>query len=281
MTRVLLITKGHPFDRDAFLGVFDAMVADPDSSVSRVEHLEQPEAQAAFAEGAASEFDVFVFYDMPGIEFTGGDPPARFHPPPPGFQRDALGLLERGQGMVFLHHAIAGWPTWDAWAEIVGGRFHYRPASLGGVSYPDSGYRHEVRHEVEVVAPAHPIAAGLPAHFELVDELYLFPLFEDRVDPIFRSKHRFVDEDFWSADRAIRGSLHDREGWAHPPGSDLVGWVKHAGNSPIAYLQFGDGPETYRNPFFRRALSNTIGWAATPEAHHWARARRAERGVFA
>ncbi len=280
MARVTLITKGHPFDRDAFLGVFDALVTDADAPVSSFRHVEHPEAQACFA-GEPAHDEVVVFYDMPGLTFTGADPPLRIDPPPPALQGELCARLEAGQGMVFLHHAIAGWPGWDLYAEIVGGRFHYQPAELAGVAYPDSGYCHEVDHEVEVLQPDHPLAAGLPERFRLRDELYLFPVFEDRVDPIFRSGHDFVDTNFWSADRAIRGSLHDREGWSHPAGSALVGWVKHAGNSPVAYLQFGDGPETYADVHYRRALANAIGWAATPEARAWARARRERTGRFA
>ena len=92
-------------------------------------------------------------YDMPGITFTRADPPAEFPPPPPGYAEAFRRLLDDGKGMVFLHHAIAGWPAWDEYAEIVGGRFHYQPAELDGVAYPDSGYRHDVHHTVEVLDP--------------------------------------------------------------------------------------------------------------------------------
>ena len=66
-----------------------------------------------------------------------------------------------------------GWPLWEEWANIIGGRFHYQPATLGGINYPDSGYRHDVKHTVEVVDPTHPITNGIPVSFEFTDELYL------------------------------------------------------------------------------------------------------------
>ncbi|MBJ7426039.1 MAG: hypothetical protein JHD22_03800, partial [Ilumatobacteraceae bacterium] len=59
-------------------------------------------------------------------------------------------------------------------------------------------------------------------------------------------------------------------GWTHPAGSNVVAWVKKAGNSPLAYLQFGDGPVTYGDPNFRRVLSNAITWAASADARLWA-----------
>jgi type 1 glutamine amidotransferase len=40
--------------------------------------------------------------------------------------------------------------------------------------------------------------------------------------------------------------------------------VKQAGNSRLAYLQFGDGPVTYGDANFRRIVRNTILWAASP-----------------
>jgi type 1 glutamine amidotransferase len=81
-----------------------------------------------------------------------------------------------------------------------------------------------------------------------------------------RSTYDFVDTNFYSADRAIRGRRNDRTDWNHPPGSNLVAWTRTVGRSPIAYLQFGDGPDTYADPNYRRILANAIGWAADPAA---------------
>ena len=69
--------------------------------------------------------------------------------------------------------------------------------------------------------------------------------------------------------------------WEHPPTSNAVGWVKHAGNSPVAYLQFGDGPGQYAEPIFRQIIGNAITWASSKEAHDWAQNRFQESGTFA
>lgn len=255
--RVAVVTKGHPFEAEPFFAVFDAM--------DGVEwtHVEHPDALELVRPERAAEFDVFVMYDMPGITFTRTDPPADFPDPPDGYPEAFRALLDGGKPMVFLHHAIAGWPAWEEYAHIVGGRFHYQPAELGGVSYPDSGYRHDVTHTVEVLDTDHPICAGLDETFEITDELYLFPVFTDEVTPLMRSRHSFVDSEFFSADRAVRGTRNDRTGWSHPPGSDLVAWTKTVGASPIAYIQFGDSPQTYADPNYRRVIDNAIRWAAS------------------
>ena len=272
--RVLLVTKGHPFQREPFFEVFDV-----DTGIEWT-HVEQPAARALFHPDRAGDFDVFVMYDMPGITFTRDDPPVRFDEPPADYVAGFEALLDAGKGMVFLHHAVAGWPVWARYAEIVGGRFHYQPARFRGVDYPDSGYRFDVTHRVDVVAPEHPICAGLGDGFEITDELYLFPVLTDDVVPLMRTRFDVGEaRNFYSADHAIRGKRNDNEGWSHPPGSDLVAWVKHAGRSPIAYLQFGDGPGTYADPNYRRALGNAIRWAASEDAHTWARARAADRAA--
>lgn len=287
MTRVLLVTKGHPFEKNAFFDIFDSLITDKESCVTDYTHVEQPAAQHFFHPETAKEWDVFVMYDMPGIEFNRAarerpdELPITFHEPSQAFQRGSRELLEQGKGMVFLHHAIAGWPAWEEWAHVIGGRFHYQPASLNGTNYPDSGYRHNVTHTIEVVDPTHPIVQGLPQEFQFTDEVYLAPILEENIEPILKSNHEFKSENFYSADLAIRGKGNSNEGWEHPETSNVVGWVKHAGNSPVSYLQFGDGPGQYKEPLFRKVIGNAISWAASEHSHDWARERRASTNRFA
>lgn len=252
---VVVVTGGHPFDRDAFTAMLDAVI-DGDWR-----HLEQPAAAEQLAD-ASHDADALVFYDMPGIEFTRADPPVRFTDPPPSVVDGFASMLDRGVPMVFLHHAIAGWPTWDAYARMIGGRFHYAPADFGGLAYPASGYRHDVVHEIEVLAPDHPICAGLGTVFTITDELYLFPVRESAVVPLMRSRAGFTSDAFFSADLAIRGERDSRRDWTHPDASALVAWVHQVENSPVAYIQFGDGPETYADPNYRTVVGNAIRWAA-------------------
>lgn len=257
-TTVAVITKGHPFEAEPFFAIFDSFDGVDWTTI------EQPEALGLVQPERAGEFDVLVMYDMPGIRFTGAEPPAEFVAPPPGYPEDFAAMLQRGQGMVFLHHAVAGWPAWPGYADVVGGRFHYQPAELRGVAWPDSGYRHEVTHTIEVLEPDHPICAGLESSFEITDEVYLYPVFEGDVQPLMRSTHDFEENNFFSADRAIRGDRGSRDGWSHPPGSNLVAWTNNQGPSPVAYIQFGDSPLTYADPNYRRVIANAIHWAAQP-----------------
>ena len=247
VTDVLVVTGGHPFEAEPFFAVFDAL----------------PGIRWTPATAPALGHDVVVFYDMPGIRFTRADPPLEAVEPTAEQRHVIADLCERGTGLVFLHHAIAGWPAWADYADVIGGRFHYAPATLHGIDYPDSGYRFDVRHTVQVLDPTHPVCAGLGSEFTLTDELYCFPVLTDGITPLLRTRFDTNDtSQFFSADLAIRGRRNTNEGWHHPPGSPLVGWVKQAGASPVVYLQFGDGPETYADPSFRRVLANAIHWTA-------------------
>lgn len=252
---VLLVTKGHPFEREPFFALFDAL---PDVDWT---HVEQPAAQALFDVEHARAYDAFVLYDMPGIRFRQGQPP-EFQTPPPAFRARLETLLEQGHGFVFLHHAIAGWPAWPGYADIVGGRFLYLPGELRGEQRQDSGYRHDVEHQVRVLRE-HPVTAGIPPSFSITDELYLYEVFEDDVTPLLASDHTFVAGNFYSAARVVlEGKMFDNEGWEHPPGSNLIGWCREQGRSRIVYLQCGDGPQAYANPHFRRLIGNAVAWVA-------------------
>jgi type 1 glutamine amidotransferase len=266
--RLLVTARGHPYERDAFSALFEGL---DDFAWCLVE---QPAAASLFEPGLRDRFDACVCYDMPGVDFTAAEAAAPVEPDA-SFKQGMTDLLEAGMGFVFMHHSIAAWPAWEEYAEIVGGRFHYRPARLRGEEWPDSGYHHKVDHEITVLRQ-HPVTDGLPESFRMTDELYLCPVFEDSVVPLLRSDYGFTADNFYSAGRAVAGEMYSREGWQHPPGSSLVGWVKHYRNSPIVYIQGGDDPEAYANPQFQRLLHNAVRWVASEDARQWARTQAQE-----
>lgn len=268
--RQLLVTaKGHPYERDAFAALFTGL---EDFSWSLVE---QPAAGHLFKPAMKEQFSACVCYDMPGVDFTAADAPGLVQPTEE-YKQGFLDLLEQGMGFVFMHHSIAAWPAWEEYAEIVGGRFHYRPACLRGQDWPDSGYRHEVDHQVSTLAE-HPVTEGVPVSFRITDELYLCPIFEDSVIPLLHSDYSYREENFYSAKRAVEGTLYSQENWSHPDGCNLVGWIKSYRNSPIVYLQGGDAPAAYDNEHFRRLVHNAVRWVSSEDAHLWARIRNQQR----
>jgi hypothetical protein len=100
--RLHVVTGGHPFVADRFFAVFDWLAREED-----VEWL------AVDAPKVGDEApDVVLFYDMPGLKFTGGGDPPVHMPAPSDEQRHVFDELQRrGIGMVFMHHAVASCST--------------------------------------------------------------------------------------------------------------------------------------------------------------------------
>jgi len=260
--RVLAVTGGHRVDLDAFT----AMLADVCAERGWVfAHAVQPAAQDWLGPEHRGVFDAILCYDLPGLALRRGTAP-RPVPPVYSVARRLCELLEGGQGFVFLHHALAGWPAWPGWADVLGGRYHYAPAFLRGQSWPDSGFRY-ARYCVRVCAPDHPVCAGVD-DFSLDDELYCCPVFGSDVVPLLRADA--PPGPFRETYREVLGTLGSGPAWEHPPASDLIGWAKTAGRSPVVYLQPGDGPETFAHPAYRRLVANALAWVASSSAREWA-----------
>ena len=177
----------------------------------------------------------------------------------------------RGQGMVVTHHSLAAWPAWDGWADAIGGRFFYAPGRLRSRHWPSSGTR-ITSYTARVVAPAHPVCAGVD-DFGLTDELYCCPIFEEEVVPLLRTDADTDGRLFTSTyEHVLHGEASAPDCRDHPPASDLIGWATAAGRSPIVYLQPGDSGTTFASAPYRRLVGNALAWVASPPAHRWAEA---------
>ncbi len=262
--RLLAITGGHRVDIDAFEDMLGAVC---DQLGWEWSHATQPEAQHWLHPNHAGEWDTILLHDLPGLQLARGTEPTR-DGPDEQIRTGVRGLLEAGQGIVATHHALAGWPGWDEWADILGGRFFYAPGTLHDVDWPSSGYRMD-RYQVEVVAPDHPVCEGVE-QFELVDELYLCPIHEGVVTPLLATDAEISPESMISTYHEVRFG-EQRPAIGHPPGSRLVGWAKPAGGSPLVYLLPGHGPDTMRHLSYRRLIRNAVAWVASDAAREWAR----------
>lgn len=262
---MLAITGGHRVDLDAFTGMLAAICADRGWVFA---HAVQPAAQDWLGPDQHGAFDAIVCHDLPGLALRRGTAPRPISPDPE-VPRRLTALLDAGQGFVFLHHALAGWPAWPGWAEVLGGRYHYAPGIVRGQAWPDSGFRY-ARYTVRVAAPDHPVCDGV-CDFTLDDELYCCPVFTSDVVPLLRADA--PDGPFRETYHEVLGTPRARSEppWQHPPPSDLIGWAKAAGHSPVVYLQPGDGPDTFGHPVYRRLVGNALEWVASASAHRWAR----------
>jgi hypothetical protein len=260
--RVLVITGSHYYERGPFFDMLDQVIDEKDGlDWTLVEH---PAATALMNPAAAKPFDAFIFYDMPGLEYRTLKPPV-YHDPTPEYRRGFEALLEEGKPMLFLHHAIAAWPSWPDYAEAMGGILLNQEGTVRGKRILDGGYNSEVTHKIYPLA-AHPITEGLEEGFEITDEAFLQDVFEDSVVPLMASNHSYTSKNFYSIARALVGDLESNENWDHPPASNLMVWAKRTKASPVAYIQMGHGPTAWNNPGFRRLLGNTVKWLVSKDA---------------
>lgn len=265
---VLVLTGGHRVDLDAFLGMVEAVCADRGW---RWAHAVQPDAQRWLVPTGERRWDAVLTHDIPGLQLRRGVPPAPSGPEPP--VREALiELLRRGQGIVATHHSLAGWPAWDGWAEALGGRFHYAPGRLRGRDWPSSGTR-LATYTARVVDRDHPVCDGV-SDFELSDELYCCPVFEDDVVPLLRTDASMDGELFISTyEHVVAGAEQAPDCRNHPLASDLLAWATVAETSPVVYLQPGDSAATFGHDSYRRLIANALAWVASADAHRWARSQ--------
>lgn len=200
---IAVVTGEHGFREKDFDAVFQSM-----ESIAFVR-----EDLDVFVDNPnQKEYDTVVFYN--------------FHRPYPTEEqaKTILGLTERGQGLVILHHAILAFPEWDDYSDM-----------CGIDERAEFGYFPKQTLQVKVTDPTHPITEGI-ADWEMRDETYTM---------------KSAGED-----STILLTVD------HPNSMEVLGWAREYGNSRIFCLQSGHDNVTYSNPNFREVLRRGIKWCA-------------------
>jgi len=270
--KVLIITRGHQFERQPFFELFDALGEDITWT-----HIEHPAADIMMSPQYAKAYDVLAFYDLggPGISLApprgGGPAPTpppgavvtsnnRAYPQPsPELKKNFEALVKEGKGLVFLHHASAAWAhVWPEYSEVIGGACDwYAPTTIRGFDNPNMGYFGMTPQHITFTDKTHPITQGL-SDFDVVDESYVCHWFPD-------SFHTLATTDFKPADPTKNLN-------AKVPYSNATAWVKAAENSPVFFTQVGHGSTSWAVPGYRALLRNAFKWIGSKEALDWAKA---------
>lgn len=103
--KVLFITGGHNYDKEKF----DLMLA---KLPIVYDHIEHPNAHSFLKADKLEKYDVVLLYDMPKEISEEA-------------QRDFISMLEKGKGLVALHHAFCSYDFWPEYTKIIGGRYHH------------------------------------------------------------------------------------------------------------------------------------------------------------
>ncbi|MDF1573864.1 MAG: ThuA domain-containing protein [Bacteroidales bacterium] len=214
LQRVLIYTGGHDFERETFFDIFQDMPA------TDYQELIHPQASPVFDSALIEQFDVLLFYDM--VQEIKDAQKAAF-----------IRILERGKGLVFLHHSLVSYQDWEEFERIIGGRY-----VLDEENQDNSTYRHDVDVPVTLMDKDHPVTRGLK-DFIIHDEVYGNFRVQPGVRPLLKT--------------------------THPESGEIIGWTNHYGNSRIVYIQPGHDHFAYENPNYRRLLKQAIDWVQNKE----------------
>ncbi len=211
-TKILIITGGHDFERPEFFDMFAKM---DDIEFTSAEH---PAANNIYATAALDNYDVLVYYDMnQGISDE---------------QKTAfLNMVDKGKGLVFLHHSLASYQGWDEYMQIQGGRYHLDPEDAA----KKSTYKHDIDMNVTVLDADHPVTKGV-SDFTIFDEVY--------------------------GNFEVLPQVHHLLGTDHPESGKIIGWAQDVGASKSVYLQLGHDRHAYANENYQKLVKQAILWTA-------------------
>jgi len=211
--KVLVVAGGHGYDTLAFQQTFTGMEG------LELQFIEQPDANQLIASGGATEFDALVFYDS-WKQISEQE------------KQGYLDLLEKGTGMVFLHHALVSYQNWPEFTQIIGGK--YKQPRFEADTLDLSDYKHDINLTL-VTNPDHPITKDV-ADFNIFDEGYMNLDVIPSVTLLLTTNHQYSDS---------------RMGWAH-----------EVRNSRVVYLLPGHAKEGLHNPSYRQIILNSIRWSS-------------------
>ncbi len=150
--KVLVVTGGHPFEREAFYKIFSD---NPAVTFTAAEH--DKAGATVWDRKDLANFDAVAMYDMPMVITEAQKA---------GF----LSLFQRGTGVLVLHHALVSFPDWADYERLIGGHYPKPPSGERQVT-SKVGYEHGQEIPVVVLDPQHFITRGLK-DFTIHDEIY-------------------------------------------------------------------------------------------------------------
>jgi hypothetical protein len=213
--KVLVVTGGHGFKHKPFFQVFEDMPG------VEFAHAKQGKTATPYERDDLLSYDSVVLYDM--VQNITEEQKKAF-----------LSLLDKGVGLVVLHHALASYQGWPKYEEVVGGKFLLKPGTVDGKTVKRSVWGH-LELTLNVVDKDHPITKGLE-DITWHDEYYGKCRVSDDVTVLLTTEC--------------------------PKSQPQVMWCKEAGKSRVVYLMGGHGPGVYKRPEYRTLVANSIRWTA-------------------
>ena len=133
-------------------------------------------------------------------------------------------VVEQGQGIVVMHHALLAWEKWPFWNELIG--FDNR----------NFRYKEGLQLKIAVSDEVHPVIEGM-SEFETVDEGYvLHGKYDGEGTVLLTTDHK---------DAMVQ-----------------VAWARQQGDCRVFCLTLGHDNEAWTNASFRDVLQRGIVWSA-------------------
>ncbi len=210
--KVVVVTGGHDFEEPFFRAVFEEMPGVTFTEAPQKDHSE------LFENIDEWDHDVIVCYNM-----TQTISKKR--------RSNLTKLLDRGVGMVAMHHTLAAYQEWPEFFRIIGGRYYLK----NDEGYEPSTYKHDLDLLIEVVDANHPVNQG--------------------------------QVDFIIHDEAYKGMWHAKDNVIlltseHADSDEPIVWTRAYRNARVCTIQLGHDHQSYENPHFRRLVTQAIQWVS-------------------
>lgn len=221
---LLVVSGGHGYDTVQFNLMWKSY---PDCNVTfKVLKV----GNEIFEDVSAWNYDVLVFYNEqdPGAKFTDKQ------------KANFLALLDKGVGMIVMHHAVASYPFWPEYEKMAGVKYtsknFYPPGPAISIA------KLYITHDLRVLDTADPIMKGIPQTLSIKDEGYRNMVFGNDNHLLLRTHS--VDADTPAA------------------------WDRHFHNSRVFVTVLGHGPNKSGDPnifaeaFFKGMMHQAALWTA-------------------
>jgi hypothetical protein len=217
--KVVVITGGHEFEEKPFFSLFE--------SYDEIEYVEarQEDDSEIFEDINDWNYEAMVLFSM-----TQNISAKR--------RENFVKLLERGVGVVALHHSIGAFQDWNEYRRIIGAKFYLKETEENGVKYEVGSYKHDVDFKVYVKDSEHPITNGI-SDFLIHDETYKKCVFEQDNRVLLTTDH--------------------------PTSDEPLCWVRNYAKARVCYIQIGHGPGVYDDTNYQRLVLQAIKWCAAKE----------------
>jgi len=214
--KIAVVTGGHGFSEKPFFEMFGSMEG------IEYTHVALKDNSEIFEDISAWPYDVIVLYNM-----TQKISEKR--------RGNFLKLMDKGVGLVVLHHAIAAFSEWPEFRKISGVRYYLKDTEENGVKHARCTWKEGVDFPIHIEDTDHPVTRGIK-DFVVHDEVYKGSSFEP--------------------DNHVLLTTTD------PLSDKTIGWVRTYANSNVCFIQIGHGDSIFADPNYRQLIGQAIKWAA-------------------